>query len=403
MLIEKRKLVLLSLWALPLVHSIELNTLWAATSADALQTAVKGVFSLWLIILGLSCATSSMWRTFFTAKAFLLYSIFSILSLLWTVSYERTGMAILGFVSILFLAIAAQRISRESLARVLLKSSDLIVLVSLLAYILNFGDVVVVLQGVERLSGITFGPHALARLVALSLVLRAYLYYLESGLSKLGSVIMLFAYVFVLLKTDSRQAYLVIVPSVFLIWLLSGDAASKIRVVMALIISIAAALPVFGLPTSANDKLAGFSRSEADDVATLTGRTFIWSKSLELIKDKPYVGYGMHGGGLMLSQNYFTHTSGWTTESAHNLFIQTALDLGGVGLILIVFVFIFSGVRGFRRRDGLSMSLMAFVLILGLVERSIAGAPGFLNFLFFYAVLSVYQASFNCVSSGSED
>ena len=403
MLIEKRKLVLLSLWALPLVHSIELNTLWAATSADALQTAVKGVFSLWLIILGLSCATSSMWRTFFTAKAFLLYSIFSILSLLWTVSYERTGMAILGFVSILFLAIAAQRISRESLARVLLKSSDLIVLVSLLAYILNFGDVVVVLQGVERLSGITFGPHALARLVALSLVLRAYLYYLESGLSKLGSVIMLFAYVFVLLKTDSRQAYLVIVPSVFLIWLLSGDAVSKVRVVMALIISIAAALPVFGLPTSANDKLAGFSRSEADDVATLTGRTFIWSKSLELIKDKPYVGYGMHGGGLMLSQNYFTHTSGWTTESAHNLFIQTALDLGGVGLILVVFVFIFSGVRGFRRRDGLSMSLMAFVLILGLVERSIAGAPGFLNFLFFYAVLSVYQASFNCVSSGSED
>ena len=403
MLIEKRKLVLLSLWALPLVHSIELNTLWGATSADALQTAVKGVFSLWLIVLGLSCATSSMWRTFFTAKAFLLYSIFSILSILWTVSYERTGMAILGFVSILFLAIVAQRVSRESLARVLLQSSDLIVLVSLLAYILNFGDVVVVLQGIERLSGITFGPHALARLVALSLVLRAYLYYLESRLSKLGSVLMLIAYGFVLLKTDSRQAYLVIVPSVFLIWLLSGDAASKIRVVMALIISIAAALPVFGLPTSANDNLAVFSRSEADDVATLTGRTFIWSKSLELIKGKPYVGYGMHGGGLMLSQNYSTHTSGWTTESAHNLFIQTALDLGGVGLVLIVFVFIFSGVRGFRRRDGLSMSLMAFVLILGLVERSIAGAPGFLNFLLFYAVLSVYQASFNCVSGGSED
>lgn len=391
MLIEKRKLVLLALYLLPFVHSIVLSTIWESALADVIQTVVKGAYTFGLILVGLACVTKSALDALISARALFLYSVFSLVSIVWSVDIARTSMAALAFISLLALALISLRLPRVEVAKALLHSCDAIVVLSIAAYVIGLNGAVVHLQGVARLSGIAYGPHALGRVVVLSILLRTFLYYIGCRSSFLMSLAFMSMYAFVLYMADSRQAYLVLFPALFAIWLMSSASVSKFKATVLVIGVVVASAPLVELPSMLSDKLAAFNRSEADDIASLTGRTFIWSKSIDLVSERPYLGYGLHGGGLMLTQNYAAAVSGWTTESAHNLFLQTALDLGFVGVVLVVFVFI-GGVRqSFIARDGLALAFILFSLVLGVVERSIAGAPGFLNFIFFYGLLLVYS------------
>ncbi len=393
MLIEKRKLILFSVFLVPFIHSIVLTTLWSSSAASLAQTVIKGGFSAWLIVISLACIDYKGMHAFLTAKALLLYSILSMVSVVWTVDLDRTLMAVLGFASLLMLAIASLRISSVDFARVLLVSCDAIVLLSVLAYFSGMAGATVYLQGVDRLSGITFGPHALGRVVVLALLIRFYLYHcgIRAGLFK--TVFFVLVYGFVLYMTDSRQAYIVIVPALFSIWVLSGNATSRMKAALFCAVLLVSVLPLLESAGQFGGVVESLNRSAADDITTLTGRTYIWARSVELVGESPYIGYGLHGGGLVLTQNYATDTSGWTTESAHNVFLQTALDLGLVGVFAVVLVFLGSIRAALTRRNSISLALIVFVLILGFVERSIAGAPGFMNFLFFYGVLIAYQDS----------
>jgi O-antigen ligase len=67
--------------------------------------------------------------------------------------------------------------------------------------------------------------------------------------------------------------------------------------------------------------------------ATLTGRTDIWQIVLDAIADRPILGYGY--------QAYFaSHTIGaWDPGHAHNGLLQAALDLGLIGVVLVIITF----------------------------------------------------------------
>jgi len=390
MLIEKRRLILASIYLVPFVHSIVLTTLWPSSMASIAQTAIKGGFSIWLIVLGLACIDAKGVRALLSAKSLLLYTIISVASVIWAVDLDRALMALLGFLSLLLLAIASLRVSRLEVCKVLLASCDAIVVLSLFAYAMGLHGATVYMQDVERLSGITFGPHALGRVVVLALLIRFYLYCCGHHFGSISVLIYVFVYGFSLYLTDSRQAYLVILPVLFSVWVLSGNSSARVKFSAFMLVLALSLVPLSGFDGRLAGVAESLNRSATDDITTLTGRTFIWARSIELIGDSPYLGYGLHGGGLVLTQNYATDTSGWTTESAHNLFLQTALDLGLIGLLVVIFVFVGAIVVSFVHVSPLSMALVVFALILGFVERSIAGAPGFMNFLFFYGILLAY-------------
>lgn len=391
MVVEKRKLILFSIYLLPFIHSIVVTTLWSSPTAEFAQTLIKGSFSAWLILIGLACINSKSLHAIISAKALLAYLVLSIISVIWTVDVNRTLMAVFGLVSLLMLAVAAVRVSSVEISKVLLSSCDSIIILSILAYVIEINGAVVHLQGVDRLSGITFGPHALGRIVVLAILLRYYLHY--RGVRSTFSTVLCLAlvYGFVLYLTDSRQAFIVIIPSLFAVWILTGNSKLKTKKLTAFTLLILMVIPFLNVGGLVGDNVQFLNRSASDDITTLTGRTYIWAKSIELIGSSPFIGYGLHGGGLVLTENYATDTSGWTTESAHNVFLQTALDIGLIGVSLLALVFISAIRSAFVSRNSLALSLVVFVMILGIVERSIAGAPGFLNFLFFYGVLLTYS------------
>lgn len=75
---------------------------------------------------------------------------------------------------------------------------------------------------------------------------------------------------------------------------------------------------------------------------TLSHRTIIWDKALEMISDKPILGYGMSDSVNIFTVNHdYTGNNNnvWTTLSGHNQILQI-LYYGGI-VLLLAFVFLY--------------------------------------------------------------
>jgi len=71
---------------------------------------------------------------------------------------------------------------------------------------------------------------------------------------------------------------------------------------------------------------------------TMTGRTLLWKLATDLISQKPWLGsgYGTEWIGTNPSFALMFLQMGWEPTHAHNGFLQIVLDLGFVGLGLVV-------------------------------------------------------------------
>ena len=108
--------------------------------------------------------------------------------------------------------------------------------------------------------------------------------------------------------------------------------------------------------------------------ATLTGRTDIWDIAIEMINQRPLLGYGYNAfwlGSESEYSAYFWNFLDWEVPNAHNGFIDLGLDLGylGISVFLLGFVMIYiravSWVRSTKTLEGLwPLEYMSFMLIL---------------------------------------
>jgi exopolysaccharide production protein ExoQ len=82
---------------------------------------------------------------------------------------------------------------------------------------------------------------------------------------------------------------------------------------------------------------------------TLTGRTEIWSAVLDSIAKRPLLGYGYQAFWLGLEGESYRVilTVSWVLAQAQNGFLDVMLEMGAVGLTIVLLVF------GFAFRDGL--------------------------------------------------
>jgi hypothetical protein len=113
-------------------------------------------------------------------------------------------------------------------------------------------------------------------------------------------------------------------------------------------------------------------------------RLEIWSRALAMIGDMPYTGIGLNTFPLILAHFYPGFVLG-TESHAHNLFLQTTVDLGLLGLmgfLWLLVAFYYTVIRGYRatnQRDnrvilvGLAAGVLAFAGN-GLVDAITLGA-----------------------------
>jgi O-antigen ligase len=149
-----------------------------------------------------------------------------------------------------------------------------------------------------------------------------------------------------------------------------------------------------------------FRNQDADQVAGFSGRGELWAGVTPLIMDRPLLGRGYQGSRAALLE-----TMPWAGY-AHNSLMQSLLDLGIVGSLMLFFgfgsAFLVGSLRGsvidatvYRTRLTI-LGVCTFELLNGVSDEVFAGAPGYQTLLVLACVClaaRVRQARFEVVTA----
>lgn len=147
-------------------------------------------------------------------------------------------------------------------------------------------------------------------------------------------------------RSMTSVAMLVCMVALFaVVWWIRG------RPKLAVVVALALAAGCVGLTWAWNDlgELASLLASLLERDPTLTGRTDLWELLLELVWDRPWLGYGYEAFWRGDMGEYVLLVLGWFPSHAHNGFLNVLLDFGSIGLLLLVVHFARCGVRAFVR------------------------------------------------------
>ena len=98
-------------------------------------------------------------------------------------------------------------------------------------------------------------------------------------------------------------------------------------------------------------------------------RLDIWSRAWAMLWDMPYTGIGLNSFDAIMQQFYPGYLLGFTPD-AHNLLLQTALDLGLPGLIAFLWFLIswfVKVIKGIKKEDSLNNRLLLIGVTAGVV------------------------------------
>jgi len=125
--------------------------------------------------------------------------------------------------------------------------------------------------------------------------------------------------------------------------------------------------------------------------ATLSGRTLIWRAVMTSIWKHPLIGYGFHGfwTGQSGESSNITLRVQWNPGFAHSGYLETWLEVGGVGLALILWTFI----RAMRDATrvlshtkstylGFYLSILFLTVVVNIDESTLLGASS-LTWMFY--------------------
>ncbi|HEY3176813.1 MAG TPA: O-antigen ligase family protein [Candidatus Polarisedimenticolia bacterium] len=150
---------------------------------------------------------------------------------------------------------------------------------------------------------------------------------------------------------------------------------------------------VFALvPGTASGSWEVLSRRQGlDEIATLTGRVPLWETALDLIKERPLLGWGYVSGSRVTLIATFRK---WQAVDAHNAFLQALLTLGVVGLSIVLVLLWKVMLRAWRaihagggspathRRATALLGLAVFLTVQGLLEGALCSVPNFETAIF---------------------
>jgi exopolysaccharide production protein ExoQ len=221
-----------------------------------------------------------------------------------------------------------------------------------------------------RLSGAFASPNNLGRAAALLVLLVVLLApRLRAGVACLLLATALPLGAACLLLSESRTSMLALALALGVAWLTHrrgwalGVAAAVLTLMLVLLLT----------PGSHGWLVQAVSRSgSVEELSSFTGRTDIWQAVLALIAERPLIGHGYASSREVLPAG-FQGAWGWTTSSAHNLWLQAWLTTGLVGLVIVLAAQAAWLWQALWRPHALRDAVVVFVCVVGLAEASALG------------------------------
>jgi O-antigen ligase len=326
---------------------------------------------------------------------FLLYAVYALISASWSpVGVVGFGSAI-GIVACALMAGVISSWSRGNIEKLFYWFFYAVLItgaVSLLMYIVVPEHAVAyMIAGENRLQGIRGSPNSLGPSMALGIII-GFLVFARSQESrmKLLSIAGIALMLIVLLMTDSRTAIAGLGISLGLFFLIKRPRLLMVAVALLFLLPVVYQLMHTQILDFVQWLLASASRSGSMyEILSFTGRTEIWAFCVSLWLDAPWWGYGIGSPRILISENYANQWGG-TTHSAHNVLLESLLNVGVFGTLLLFIPFFYTGVKLLKgiyivreSREvshilSVSFCLWMFLLFSGLLEKTFAGtlSPG---------------------------
>ena len=120
-------------------------------------------------------------------------------------------------------------------------------------------------------------------------------------------------------------------------------------------------------------------------------RVLVWQQAIQLIKEKPILGYTPGDVNDKLYASYKENELTGALENklnAHNQFLQTSLGIGVIGLLILLSLILFPIINGIKTKNVLII-FFSFLLFLNfIVESMLQTSAGTLFFTFFIGLFN---------------
>lgn len=314
-------------------------------------------------------------RIVFTLLNGLLF--FAAFTVFWSIDRSETLSTIIGLAALLF---AVQRSSTRRWQDRAVLVGDLKVVVWTVGIVL-FAGILTETLGISaesvsgRFQGLLNNPNIASQLSALTAAIGWGIYRWQRTWS---NFLILLPPLLTILLTETRTTFIAI--GVALLWLLLKNGIRGILTGLGIGIPVAFLTTVFGL-----GPLQGvLDRFEEAAIYgdSFSGRTFIWSSGVELIRNMPYgTGWGSHSAVV-------SELGGF--DNYHNSFIHTAVEGGIIPVLLLVAIYlvimVFLATQPATRLNSGIQAAIVLGIVIQFMESGVFGVGQPFPYLFWFSV-----------------
>jgi exopolysaccharide production protein ExoQ len=385
----------ITLWLHPnLTAAAELSEL-DFTQGDSTER----IFLLFLISAGLIVLYRNREKWAFHLKdnfSLYIFHLYALLSIIWSdypgVSAKRWIRATGNIIMVLVVLIEDEH--GEAIDRLIRRCAFVLIPLSVLyiKYYPRIGIQYTIHEGTRMWVGVTTQKNSLGLLcafVGIYLIWRLITYWPKPALLD-GLILALTLYL--LYGAHSATSYIIffvgIIILLLLIWF-KNDRKKLNRMVIATTFCLIILITFYG-EVAANIFFAAAGRDP-----TFTGRVPLWSELIKRGSQSPIFGTGYGNFWLVNIKEIWAHFS-WRPVSGHNGYIDIFLDLGLVGLALLLLLIVQTYRKAIQsistdvRINGLLFVFLIMILLHNLTESSLpAGGPHFLWLLFLMPAIVV--------------
>lgn len=283
------------------------------------------------------------------------YFIWAALSIYWSINPSETASAFGYFARFLlfFVVISSYPLNKTEI-RVLRHTvvlSGVLVAISMIANLYYLGQLSTIIRATLYGNQSYGDPNHVAATMILPIAFLLTEALDSDGALKIWDTLALIIIFIAILMTGSRSTFLAIIAIIATFIYQYRPKAKKIKTIFSALFILSAAAVSLSL---FKPELYARYVPTVDINEFSAGRTKLWTESLHFWSERPLTGYG-YG-----SFKYLDLTSIDKYKAAHNIFIQTLVELGLPGLILLIFVMY--STLNFKSRSNFSRSTKAGVI-----------------------------------------
>ena len=129
----------------------------------------------------------------------------------------------------------------------------------------------------------------------------------------------------------------------------------------------------------------------------LSGRIVIWRNVFEIIKENPLLGVGPSNTQSKLNEKYSTDPLGKealnNSFNAHNQYLQSYLELGLIGFLIIVSIYFNVFLTAFKSKNIFYISISILVITSSMTESLFQVYKGLVFFILAFILIQSFKAN----------